>query len=290
MATSSTPVCYLCLAGDESGQPLRRDCACRGSDAGFVHLSCLDGYAAAKSMQTDRMNEFRKPWRDCPGCHQQYQNELAIDIASKFVLFVRRQYPSDTQMQVESLNLKLRALIDMLDRLQLVQKREAEVTANVLISLIDRMKGEVSPLPMRYIQFEAFAHVVHGQIALDEGTEESARRAEAYFKKSIKVCEAISEDQGIVVAKTNIADAKSKYESGNNEELTKAYQELYELFVAEHGDEHYDTIDMGKTYAVQLQKANRGGEARELLMKLLATSKQVFGSDHNITKSVVSML
>jgi hypothetical protein len=36
-------VCYLCLDGDldDDGQPLRRDCACRGTDAGFVHLSCL---------------------------------------------------------------------------------------------------------------------------------------------------------------------------------------------------------------------------------------------------------
>jgi len=41
-------VCYLCLDGgvEESGQPLRRDCACRGTDAGFVHLSsCLAGFA-----------------------------------------------------------------------------------------------------------------------------------------------------------------------------------------------------------------------------------------------------
>jgi hypothetical protein len=40
-------VCYLCLDGDldETGQPLRRDCACRGTDAGFVHLSCLTNYA-----------------------------------------------------------------------------------------------------------------------------------------------------------------------------------------------------------------------------------------------------
>ena len=43
-------VCYLCLYGghDEAGQPLRRDCACRGSDAGFVHLSCLTDYASNK--------------------------------------------------------------------------------------------------------------------------------------------------------------------------------------------------------------------------------------------------
>ena len=37
-------VCYLCLDGgvdDEDGQQLRRNCACRGTDAGFVHFSCL---------------------------------------------------------------------------------------------------------------------------------------------------------------------------------------------------------------------------------------------------------
>jgi hypothetical protein len=61
---------------------------------------------------------------------------------------------------------------------------------------------------------------------------------------------------------------------------------VYELRIAEHGDEQYYTIDAGKAYALRLQKANRQEEARELLMKLLATSKQVFGSDHNITKSV----
>ena len=80
----------------------------------------LDGFAAAKSKGWDGrdMNEFRKPWRDCPSCHQQYQNELAIDITSKFVSFVRRQYPSDIERQVEALNLKLYALMKMFEGLQ----------------------------------------------------------------------------------------------------------------------------------------------------------------------------
>ena len=82
--------------------------------------------------------------------------------------------------------------------------------------------------------------------------------------------------------------AKSKHVDGNNEELLKASRELYEMRVSEYGDEHYYTIDAGKIYALRLQKANRQEEARELLMKLLATSKQVFGSDHNITKRVES--
>jgi hypothetical protein len=291
-------VCYLCLGGDvdDDGQPLQRDCACRGSDAGFVHLSCLAEYAAIKSKGWDGrlMDEFRKPWRDCPSCHQHYQNELGIDIASKFVSFVRMQYPNDTQKQVESLDMKLYAVMKMFERLQPVQEIEAGVTANVMLSLIDRMKADayaLSPLPGRYSQIEAEAYHTHGRIALNEGTEESARRAVNHFEKDLKVCEAIGDTVRIVTAKANIALAKSKYVGGNNnEELMKTSQELYEMRVAKLGEESEYTIDAGKLYALRLQTANCREEARELLTRLLATSKQVLGSDHNITKSVESML
>jgi hypothetical protein len=282
-------VCYLCLDGGLLDL-LRRDCACRGTDAGFVHLSCLTEYAETKSLQASGVIEFVNPWAICPSCHQYYQNELRIDIASEFVLFVRRKYPDDTQKQVESLNVKLRALMNMFIRLQPRQKREIGVTANVLLSLIDRMKGEESLLPIRYSRFESYAYGVHGSIAFDEGTEESARRAVTHFENQLEVCEAIGDDDGIATAKRIIAIAKSKYESCNSEELLKASQEVYELRVTKYGDEHENTIISGKSYALRLQTANRGDEAKELLMKLLATSKQVFGSDHNITKSVEAML
>ena len=102
----SAPVCYLCLDGgaDESDQPLRRDCACRGTDAGFIHLSCLVGFAETKSKQASDMNEFRKPWWCCPSCNNYYQNELGVDIAAKFVSVVRMQYPRNTERQVEALS------------------------------------------------------------------------------------------------------------------------------------------------------------------------------------------
>jgi hypothetical protein len=286
-------VCYLCLDGgvdESSGQPLRRDCACRGTDAGFVHLSCLAGYAETKSKQTNKMVEFVDPWVECPSCHQVYQNELAVDIATEFVSFVRRQYPNDTRRQVESLDVKLCALNAMFKRLQPVQKREAGVTANVLLSLIDRMKND-APLPRGYSQMEANAYYTHGQIALKEGTEESARRAVTHLENQLEVFEAIGDANGIATAKANITYAKSKYAVGNNnEELIKASREVYELRVTKLGEEHEDTIDAGKIYALRLQTANCREEARELLTILLATSKQVFGSDHNITKQVESML
>jgi hypothetical protein len=238
------------------------------------------------------MNEFIKPWETCPGCHQYYQNELAVDIASKFVSFVRRQYPRDTQKQVESFDMKLYALMKMFERLQPVQKIEAGVTANVMLSLIDRMKGDASLLPRRYSQMDASAYRVHGLIALDEGSEESARRAVAHFKKDLKVCKAIGDAEGIIAnAKANIAIAKSKYEGGNNnEDLMMASRDLYALRIAELGEENEYTIEAGRNYAINLRNANRGDEARDLLTKLLATSKQVLGSDHKTTKKVENKL
>jgi len=171
------------------------------------------------------MNDLVEPWHTCPGCHQYYQNELAVDIATEFVSFVRTQYPQDTQKQVEALHVKLFALMKIFDRLQPVQKGEAGVTANVLLSLIDRMGADASPLPERYSEIEANAHNVHGRIALKEGTDESARRAVVHFEKDLKVFEAIGNDLGAAFAKRNIAYAKSMYESGNNnEEVLKASQ------------------------------------------------------------------
>ena len=220
---------------------------------------------------------------------QEYQNELSIDIANEFVPFVpfvRRQYPDDTpDEQMEALYVKLHALMKMFDRLQPVQKREAGDAANVLLSLIDRMKGD-APLSKRYLWFEAISHSAHGRIALNEGTEESARRAVTHFENALEVHETISDADDIAVAKVSLAIAKSKYEGGSNEEMLETSRELYELRVAERGEESEYTIQAGEYYAIELQRANRCDEARELLMKLLATSKQVLGPDHNVTKEI----
>jgi hypothetical protein len=52
-----------------------------------------------------------------------------------------------------------------------------------------------------------------------------------YFEHQLKVCEAIGHEEGIVIAKANIALAKSMYEGGSNDELLKANQDLYKLRV-----------------------------------------------------------
>ena len=123
------------------------------------------------------------------------------------------------------------AFDSMFRRLQPVQRIEAGVTANVLLSLIDRMKGDVSSQTRRYSILEEDAYNTHGRLALQEGTEESTMRAVIYFEHQLKVCEAIGDEEGIVIAKANIALAKSMYEGGSNDELLKANQDLYKLRV-----------------------------------------------------------
>ena len=187
-----------------------------------------------------------------------YQNLLGIDIATNFVSFVQRQYPDNTKRQVEALHLKPRAFTSMLGRSQPVQMKVDGITANVLLSLIDRMKNE-SPLTRRYSFFAANAYNVHGNIALDEGTEEGARRAVVHFENQLRVNEAISNFEGIATAKGNIVYAKSMYEGSNNdEEVLNEYGEKNELIA----------IVAGKVYVMKFQDAHLGGEATELLTKL----------------------
>ena len=100
-------VCYLCLGGgvddDDAGSAVAaRLCSSRHRCRISSTSPALLIMQKQKVSRLRGMQEFVKPWIDCPSCHQEYQTELAIDIANKFVPFVRRQYPDDTQMQVES--------------------------------------------------------------------------------------------------------------------------------------------------------------------------------------------
>ena len=107
-----------------------------------------------------------------------------------------------------------------------------------------------------------------------------------HLENQLKVNESIGFIDGIATAKRNIAITKSIYEDDNSEELLETSQEVYELRVAKHGEGNEQTIRAGKKYAIDLHNANRRDEAKELLVKLLATSKQVLGPNHSTTMEV----
>ena len=78
--------CYFCLEEglDDMGEPLLRDCSCRGDGAGFAHLSCMIKYADQKSKEAAGKDpkSFSEPWYECPNCKQCFNNELSLDMSS----------------------------------------------------------------------------------------------------------------------------------------------------------------------------------------------------------------
>lgn len=128
---------------------------------------------------------------------------------------------------------------------------------------------------------QASACVALGCIATDEEkTEESAQRAMDYFERALKVYEVIRDDDGITNIKQHLVRVKSLYKAGSNNVELKVLKEFYELRVKDLGENHNLTIRAGMAYAITLHHTNHRGEACELLTKMHANSKQVFGLQH----------
>ena len=282
-ATDEEDVCWLCLDGNlESGEPLRRDCSCRGG-SGWAHFSCIVEYAKQKTEEwraRDGMGKFNEPWRECPGCKQDYQNELAIELVNELVSFVEEKYPDDKLKHLEALNSMLYALLPK-------QKEEIQQIADKILSVVGQMKTADPSLPRLARRIEGHAYNNLGYIAFKEGTNESAKAAVEYFEKYRNICEEIDYAEGVTIAESNVALAKAEFEGRskeNNQELLEKQQKMYKNFAKTHGQEHTATLDAGLNLARELKKAHRGIESERLLTKLTAVSKRAHGPDHKHTK------
>jgi len=271
--------CWICLEEgvDESGQPLRRDCSCRGESAGFAHVSCIAKYAEQKSHGGCNMNAFTKPWRVCSNCEQDYQNKLGLDLAKEFVIFVDRKYPSDQPRQIEALCIKLEAL----------EGTEGKQIAFNIISIIRQMKAENPSPPKRILFIQSLTYNNLGRIACVEGTDEGAQLAVAYFEKSLDICKAEGFASIVDIAEACIARAKAMYEGSNtesHEEMLVKSQAMYKENVKKFGQEATATINDGAVLAIDLYNTFHGIEAERLSAKIAVTCRQVHGQDHCSTK------
>ena len=292
--------CWICLAEgpDESGEPLGRDCSCRGG-SGFAHLSCILEYAKQKSRQWDESEEdpgfeLTEPWRECPNCHQKYQNDLADSLADECLSFAEEKYPDDQEIQLEALNLQMNCRMRAgANHLQPKQKEEAKEIANKILSTIERMGIENVSLPNYILQIEVIACNQLGRIALAERTKEGAKAAMGYFEKMLDICKAIDFASGILAAEANLAATKSRLGGENKvheEEQLKYRRAFYDNFVKECGQEAINTIKAGIGLANDLNEASHSIEAERLLTKLSVICKRVHGPHHDVTRRAESGL
>jgi hypothetical protein len=153
----SGAVCWICLDGgaDDTGMPIVRDCACRGDDAGFAHLSCIIKYAQKKCEQTsiEDVSEFIAPCETCPNCLQNYQNDLAVYIADAFVSFAKKEYGypgnqlDDKMKFMEALRLQIQTNLSAaangpITREVMEARHMIENLIHKLLAIVDQAKEE----------------------------------------------------------------------------------------------------------------------------------------------------
>jgi len=290
------PHCWICHEEDtnELGEPLRRDCSCRG-DSGFAHLSCLVEYAKHQTNHCDGrdFSILRTIWKECPCCNQPYQNELGVELATELVSYVEEQHPDNKGMLVTALNEKLMSLerMDKKNRCTPPIQQEAKYIANKTLSMFDLMKAEENPLLNKVKHIEPKVYNCLGRVALEDGTKEGAQEALAHFEKYRDLSILLRLKESVAAAEYNISVAKEECDvsSMNIEKKVEQLQKVYYMQHKKHGEGAIYTLTSGASLASNLLKADRLVEAESLLLKLGEVSKRVHGADHSVTEKIYSV-
>ena len=154
------------------------------------------------------------------------------------------------------------------------------------------MKTTDPSLPKAILQYEGNTYNNLGLLAFKERTKESAKIATEHFEKMRDICEEMDDAEGVAVAESNFAAAKSRYTGIGEyvEETLEQRQKLYKQDGDRFGQDELATIDSGVHLSYALANAHHKIEAERLLIKLAAISKRAHGPDHNMTKRVESEL
>mmetsp|Transcript_8328 Transcript_8328/g.15089 ORF Transcript_8328/g.15089 Transcript_8328/m.15089 type:complete len:429 (-) Transcript_8328:143-1429(-) len=285
--------CWICLddESDESAQPLRRDCSCRGN-SGFVHLSCIANYAEqlTREMSESRdSGKFIMTWTACPNCHQDYEHELAADLVARCTSFVERNYPGDLWFCAHAVYLKLRKLA-----IRRNNRDEGAQIATEVISIVEQMRTESSySLTRAILYFEIAAYESLALFAESEGTKESLKDAVEFHTRCRDIYVHIGIPTDIAHAEACITQAKSKYngdEGWTKDDVLKDCQDYYKESVEEGGEESCVAMISTFRLADALRASHHGIEAERLITKLAAIAHRVHGSDHDFTKDVEASL
>lgn len=295
------PSCWICLetGADESGQPLVRDCSCRGN-SGFAHLSCIANYAEKMTREisdsddeektTREMKESRNSckfiltWTGCPNCRQDYEHELAASLVERCTTFVEKNYPGNLLLKAHAIYLKVKTL-----KIGKDNKKHCVQIATELVSVVDAMRGEHRSLTQAILYFEIAAYELLALVAELEGTKSSLKDAIEFHTKCRDIYVLIGIPTDITHAEASITKAKSKL-NGNQgwttEDALKDCRDYYHESVEEEGKDSCVAMLSAFRLADALKAAHRGIEAERVLAKLAIFARRVHGSEHYFTRDV----
>ena len=318
----SGAACYFCLGeeADEEGEPLVRNCSCRG-DSGFAHFSCLTQYAEQKCKQArdGDVVAFAEPWKDCNNCKQPFQGQLAIDLISAFVLFTESAYDNPNNKWDK---LKIMTALRTKVTASLSNMVESESLINQLISIVNKTKKDLNMnswvhMPKaseEYYYYQmvsanaAFGYKHLGFIILRRSNEafhiERMKIAVTHFKKARAIFNLVGfnddakqmEEQISLftnIMQINAAANKNdgKIPTGEINSIVQSNRNNYENNLKILGINSDVTMRSGLGYAQLLWRFGRSTiEAERIATKLATISRRVHGPEHSITVEADKLL
>jgi hypothetical protein len=294
MSDTNAPSCWICLddGPDATGRPPMRDCSCRGSDAGFAHISCIVEYATRKCSD-DRSSccpdEFKKPWTQCPNCKQFFIGLLNTELAEEFVGFVEVNYTE----------FDWRRIIAYCHKLSLGFFNEE--LARECLAICDKLMNDDFDGPSIHPEIKGWLiSLAYYTIGSKEIVRAIANDDEGAAKQGIRRLESardISErlrDNDLfafteVTISSRTTQCRDKWGPGFSE--TESVEKLLEKLKANYEvSEGSGKIFRGGFYAKALIDAGHSTEACRLLHELIPLSQQIHGSEHQRTFKLKKLL
>ena len=274
-----TASCYICLENSEesNNQPLLRNCACRGDDAGWAHVACLAEFAA--SQVTEAQNQEHSVdigiiWKNCILCKTPYMQNMGLAMAKACAKHY--EYLPDTN-KLRILSLEYMASINV----DLGNHNDAMELFNHLLKIfkivteqgrdVRRMKtyvlGGMFLVYMRERRFNDAIAAKERDIEITTDLDGS----DSWFVRDKK--------RMLTMAQTMIGD-ECDHKMDTATELVKARQRFKET----QSSKDMDTRLLSHFMLVHaLGDDGKPQEARKQLENLISESRRVNGPDHPVT-------
>ncbi|KAL9185837.1 hypothetical protein ACHAXT_003614 [Thalassiosira profunda] len=295
----SEATCWICLGEgpDDDGQPLLRNCSCRG-ESGFGHLSCIVDFAKAKIRHIKSpsdMSKFNIAWQQCPNCMQRYRGELGLLLAAECIKFVENEGTCSDWRLLSAYNLNFIALSTL-------RSGEAEEAGKKCLSLAEMMKCK----PDHSLSIETIVNIetcvfgMLGDLSLRSRTVEGDQKALQCFERAQSLLRGLPDsllvdshslsfladlEMKIGQLKTKPQENVTAYKKRNSDAVSKLRQ-AYEASVLEYGEDSFFAITQGEGLARCLKNANCGIASERMLRKILLLSRRVLGHEHPDTRRI----
>ena len=245
-----------------------RNCACRGDNAGFVHLECLTELAKSKYSCGDvesALNAFHK----CGNCKQDFKGALQLEMFRRFW----RYHRSGTLRCVRDRDFRYNSIRSL--AISVMDNGEVDA-ANQLLDQASNCSGNGQDLLLEL-------KILRVRMLIKNDQHLVAVKLLQPMLPEAKACTASPDLYGqVMYLMTEAFFALDRFQ-----EAYEMATELVPYYKGHYGLEHCMTLPGMSMYASACAKLGRVEEAKAKFEEVLTIETRVLGRDHPITQDTL---